>query len=310
MLTSASDRVSAIFRAEETHGRALRNGNDIIAKSEDVGWRSLYAATFREAPLNITEPAVGHPSLIYHVAAPTEVSRAIDGSRRERTLIVPGRICLTPGDAAASWEHAGNPEILQLYLRNSIYESTAEELFGGPAQLTPRFAVFDPLLEQLAIAVLTALKDGNAEDRLYIETIAQLIGAHLARAHSSRSRVRQPASTDGLTPVRIRRLLEYIDQHLGENLSLEAMAAEVSLSPIYLARAFRATVGEPPHQYVVRRRIDQARRLLTSTALSIAEIALIVGFSSQSHLSNQFRRLAGVSPAVYRKHHRHRTRPQ
>jgi AraC family transcriptional regulator len=115
----------------------------------------------------------------------------------------------------------------------------------------------DPLLEQLAIAVLTALKDGGAEDRLYIETIAQ------------------PAPTDGLTPARIRRLLDYIEQHLGEDLSLEAMAAEVSLSPIYLARAFRSTVGEPPHQYAVRRRVEHARRLLAGTALSQASLTFV-----------------------------------
>lgn len=295
-------QVRDVFRAGETHGRALRQGNHIIAKSEDAGWHSLYAATFREAPLQITEPAIGHPSLIYHIATPTEVSRAIEGDSREHAVIVPGRICLTPGDATASWQHLGNPEILQLYLRRSIYESTAEELFGSPARLTPRFAILDPLLEQLAIAVLTALKDGGVEDRLYIETIAQLIGVHLARAHSSHSRMRQSPPADGLTPPRIRRLLEYIEQHLGENLSLQAMAAEVNLSPLYLARAFRSTVGEPPHQYVIRRRIEQARWLLSSTTLPITEIALATGFSSQSHLSNQFRRLVGVSPAVYRKH--------
>jgi len=292
-----------VFRAEETHGRALRQSNEVIAESQRAGWHSLYAATFREAPLRATEPAIGHPSLIYHIAAPTEVSRAVDGESSERAVIGPGRICLTPGDASAYWQHSGNPEILQLYLRGSIYDATTEELFGSPARLTPRFAVVDPLLEQLAIAVLTALKDGGAEDRLYIETIAQLIGVHLARAHSSRSRARQPAPPDGLTPARIRRLLDYIEQHLGEDLSLEAMAAEVNLSPIYLARAFRSTVGEPPHQYVVRRRVEHARRLLAGTALSITEIALAVGFSSQSHLSNWFRRLVGVSPAVYRKHH-------
>lgn len=292
-----------VFRAEETHGRALRKDNQIIAASPRAGWRSLYAATFREAPLRTSEPAIGHPSLIYHIAAPTEVSRVIDGEAAERMVIGPGRLCLTPGDANCYWQHSGHPEILQFYLRRSIYEATTEEMFGAPARVTPRFAIVDPLLEQLAIAVLTALKDGGAEDRIYIETIAQLIGIHLARVHSSRSRARQPAPADGLTPARIRRLLDYIEQHLGEDLSLEAMAAEVNLSPIYLARAFRLHVGEPPHHYIVRRRVEHARRLLAGTALSISEIALAVGFSSQSHLSNWFRRLVGVSPALYRRQH-------
>ena len=293
-----------VFRVEETHGRVLRTGNEIISQSTDIGWRSLHAAKFREAPLSVCEPAIGHPSLIYHIARPTEVSRKLDGETTERTLIGPGRFCVTPGDASAQWHHSGNPEILQLYLRKSVYERAAEEMFGGSATLVPRFAIVDPLLEQLAMAVLDALRDGSTDDRLYVETIAQLIGVHLARAHSSRARApRNAEALDGLSRARVRRLLDYIEQHLGEDLSLEALAAEVSLSPLYLVRAFRTAVGQSPHQYVVTRRVEQARRLLTTTTLPIAEISLATGFSSQSHLTNWFRRLVGVSPAAYRKHH-------
>jgi AraC family transcriptional regulator len=293
-----------VFGVEETHGRVLRAGNEVLSHSTDVGWSSLYAAKFREAPLCVTEPAIGHPSLIYHLTRPTEVHRRLGGERAERALIGPGRFCLTPGDAIASWQHSGNPEILQLYLRRSVYERVAHEMFGGTATLTPRFAIVDPLLEQLAIAVLNALHDGSADDRLYIETIAQLIAAHLARAHSSRTHAapkREPL--DGLSRARVRRLLEYIEQHLGEDLSLEALASEVNLSPLYLARAFRTAVGQTPHQYVVARRIEHARRLLAGTTLPIAEISLASGFSSQSHLSHWFRRVVGVTPAAYRRHH-------
>jgi AraC family transcriptional regulator len=293
-----------VFGVEETHGRALRSGNEIICHSATVGWQSLYAATFREAPLAITEPAIGHPSLIYHLARTTEVSRRIDGERGERALIAPGRFCVTPGDATAYWQHSGNPEILQLYLRDAVYERAVTDMFGGAAAtLLPRFAVVDPLLEQLAIAVLNALRDGSVEDRLYVETIAQLIAVHLARVHSTQSRARREAPLERLSPVRIRRLLDYIEQNLGGDLSLEAMAAEVELSPLYLVRAFRSTVGKSPHQYVVGRRVEHARRLLAGTDLPIAEIALAAGFSSQSHLSNWFRRMVGVSPAQYRKGH-------
>ncbi len=295
----------SVFSVEETHGRAVRAGNRLIAHSPDAGWRSLYAATFREAPLDVHEEPIGHPSLIYHLAFPTEVSRALDGGREERTLIGPGRFCLTPGEAGARWRHTGNPEILQLYLRASVYRAAVEEMYGGDASaesLVPRFAIADPLLEQLALAIVAALRDGTTEDRLYVESIAQLIAVHLARSHSARARPRRPPPSDGLSQARIRRLLDYIEQHLGEDLTLEAMAAEVDLSPLYLSRAFRAAVGESPHRYVVGRRVERAKRLLADTELPIADIALAAGFSSQSHLSSWFRRLTGVSPAVYRRY--------
>jgi AraC family transcriptional regulator len=294
-----------VFTVDETHGRALRLGNELMGHSSDAGWRSLYAARFREAPLDVNEPPRMHPSLIYHLAGPTKVHRGLDGIRPESALIGPSRFCLTPGETSARWRHSGNPEILQLYVRHSVYRRAVEEMYGcegGAVTIVPRFAFTDPLLEQLAMAVVQALRDGSSEDRLYIETIAQLIAVHLARAHSSRSRPRAARPPDALSRRRIRTLLDYIEQHLGEDLTLEALAAEVDLSPLYLARSFRVAVGQSPHQYVVGRRVERAKQLLCETTTPIADVALVAGFSSQSHLSNWFRRAVGVSPAAFRRH--------
>src|SRR5437868_7925841 len=93
-----------IFTVQETHRRVLRPGNRVIAHSPDIGWRSLYAAILEEAPFHATETAIHHPSLIYHLTRPTEVSRKIAGSVIEKTLIGPRRICLTPGGAVAQWQ--------------------------------------------------------------------------------------------------------------------------------------------------------------------------------------------------------------
>jgi AraC family transcriptional regulator len=294
-----------IFTVKETHGRALRSGNRIIAHSQDVGWRSLHAAILEEGPFRATETAVGHPMLIYHLTRPTQVSRKIDGGPGNRQMIGPRRICLTPGDATTTWEHNGHPEILQVYLRGSIYQAAASEIYncdGSSAELVPRFAVLDPMLEQLAIAITAALRDGTAGDELYIDTLAQMMGVHLARSHSTQSRAVRTPPMQKMSGWRMRRVIDYIEEHLDGNLSLEAMAAEVEISPMYLARAFKAAVGQSPHRYVLGRRIDRAKELLRNTDIPVVDVALSVGFSSQSHLSHWFQRYVGVSPAVYRQH--------
>ena len=79
------------------------------------------------------------------------------------------------------------------------------------------------------------------------------------------------------------------------------MAQEIGISPLYLPRAFKAAIGQSPHQYVLARRIEHARGLLRDTDLPIVDVALSSGFSSQSHLSNWFVRMVGVSPAAYRR---------
>lgn len=295
---------NSVFTARETHGRVLRSGNRLIAHSQDAGWRSLHAAILEEAPFHAVERPIRHPSLIYHLSRPTQVTRKIEGAPRESALIGPRRICLTPGEASTHWQHAGHPEILQVYLRQSVYEGAVSEIYGcdtSGAELVPRFAVLDPLLEQLAIAISSALRDGNAQDGLYIDTIAQMMAVHLARTHSTRSRPARILPTMPLAGWKMRRVIEFIEDNLEGDLSLQSMAAEVDISPLYLARAFKSAVGQSPHQYVLARRIERAKELLRNTDLPVVDVALSSGFSSQSHLSHWFIRQVGVSPAVYRR---------
>ncbi|HEV3331523.1 MAG TPA: AraC family transcriptional regulator [Bryobacteraceae bacterium] len=297
-------REMPVFTVRETHGRVLRPGNRLLAHSPEAGWRSLYAAILEEAPFQATEAAIQHPSLIYHLTRPTEVTRKIEGASQETALIGPRRICVTPGTATTKWQHSGHPEILQVYLRQSIYEAAIGEMYGcdpARAEIVPRFAILDPLLEQLAIAITAALRDGTAEDGLYVDTLAQMMAVHLARRHSARSRSVLPAAAQQISGWRMRRLIEFIEAHLEGDLSLEAMAAEVKVSPLYLARAFKAAIGQSPHQYVLARRLERAKELLRGTDAPIVEVALSAGFSSQSHLSNWFVRQVGVSPALYRR---------
>jgi AraC family transcriptional regulator len=293
-----------IFTVRETHGRVVRPGNRVIAHSPEIGWRSLYGAIIQEAPFRATEPAIGNPSFIYHLTRPTEVTRQIEGTRAEKTVIGPRRITLTPGEAATSWQHSGNPEILQVYLRQSVYASAFAEMYACDplrAELLPRFAMQDPLLEQLAIVILRALRDGSSDNSLYIDTLAQMMAVHLAREHSTRSRPPADHKIPGVSGWRIRRLVDYIEDNLDSDLRLEAMADEVEISPLYLARAFKSAVGQSPHQYVLERRIEKAKGLLRDTEMPIVDVALATGFSSQSHLSNWFLRHVGVSPATFRR---------
>ena len=292
------------FSVAETHGRAMRPENELLAHSQDVGWRSLHAAIFKEAPLHVTEPALDHPFIIYHITHPTEVMRKIEGARRETGLLGPRNICVTPPGTATEWEHHGNPEILQVYLRRSLYEAAVGELYGcdaTAAEIVPRFGIVDPLLEQLSIALAEALRSGAVRDGLYIDTIAQMMAVHLARTHSVQSRPGALPSTPVVSHQRMRQLLEFIEANLDQPLTLDAMAAHVGISPLYLARAFKAAIGQSPHQYVLARRIERAKELLRNTEMPIIDVALSVGFSSQSHLSHWMIRQTGITPAVYRR---------
>jgi len=115
---------------------------------------------------------------------------------------------------------------------------------------------------------------------------------------------RRPAppasSVGGLTPRALQRVREYVEEHLAENIELETLANIARLSKWHFARAFKQSVGTPPHFYSIQRRLERAKELLAATDLSLAQIALKSGFNDQSHFSRRFRMFVGVTPRSFR----------
>ena len=105
----------------------------------------------------------------------------------------------------------------------------------------------------------------------------------------------------GLPPATLRRIRDYVDSHLDQNIELESLAATAELSLYHFARTFKQSEGATPHTFVLERRLARARELLTRTDLSLSKVAFAVGFADQSHFARRFRQMVGVSPGQFRK---------
>ena len=110
-----------------------------------------------------------------------------------------------------------------------------------------------------------------------------------------------PLSRGGLSPALTHRICKYIESHLAERISLDALASMAGLSTHHFARAFRQSLGAPPHGYLLQRRLEHVEQLLHETRLPLSEIALAAGFSDQSHLARHFRRSTGMPPSLARR---------
>ena len=108
-------------------------------------------------------------------------------------------------------------------------------------------------------------------------------------------------SRGGLPPALTHRICEYVGSHLDEKISLGRLASMAGLSTHHFARAFRESVGMPPHGYLLQRRLQHVEHMLRETQLPLSEIALAAGFSDQSHLARHFRRLTGMPPSLARR---------
>lgn len=106
---------------------------------------------------------------------------------------------------------------------------------------------------------------------------------------------------DGLPPFRLAKVKEYVEEHLNEDLTLSELAGIAGMSKYYFSRLFKQSEGIPPYEYVLERRVEVGKELLRDTDLSLVQIALKTGFSSQSHFGKIFRRQVGVTPAAYRE---------
>jgi transcriptional regulator GlxA family with amidase domain len=109
-----------------------------------------------------------------------------------------------------------------------------------------------------------------------------------------------PLARGGLPPRTLRLIREYIETNLEKDVCLDELAGLANLSKCHFARAFKQSAGLPPHAYLINRRVDRARELLSDMSLPLAEVALATGFSNQSHFTRRFREQMGMTPSSYR----------
>ena len=158
----------------------------------------------------------------------------------------------------------------------------------------------DPVIERIATLGRDELAREGAGGRLYVESLATALAIHLLRNYCAAFPHRE-RHKGGLPPAQLRRVVDYINAHLSDDLGLIELAAVTGLSPHHFGEAFKAATGTSPHRYVIERRVDRARELLRKREHSISEVAYDVGFSSQSHLTFNFRRLTGLTPGRFRR---------
>jgi AraC family transcriptional regulator len=290
------------FKVEETHGILWRPENRIYAKSDELGWSSLYASTQREKPYEAEYPAVQDHLIILHLDGPVGVRRRL-GRDEVRRVVAPGGMFVLPGGVDFGVRLENELDSLHVYLRKDLVEEVAEDLgVAGPdLTLVPRLGERDLLIERLALGVREALTDADAAAGIYVDYLSRALAARLLREHSNRTEHKAEPPKGGLTPAQIALVTDFMEAHLDQPLTLTELAGACGLSTTHFARRFKAALGAPPHQHLMQLRVERAKRLLSGTNLPIVEVALACGFAHQEHLTRVFRRLTGATPASFRR---------
>jgi AraC family transcriptional regulator len=294
----------ALGRDDATRPRDWNYPHRPRASSDGLGWKGFGAMRFHAVPSSeISHPAFIHHLLFLFLRPPETLDWHYEGVRRHSPPSA-GTISLLPAGTPAWVRWSGANDLLHVIVEPALLARVAREAFGlDPARVTvpPLDALELPHLRAVMQSVNSELMSGGLGGQLAGESLANLVAVHLLRHVLTPQRPRRRWQ-QRLPPAKLRAVIEYVEEHLDATPTLAQMAAVARLSPTYFASQFKQTVGLPPHQYLIERRVERAKRILrTERDVRLAEVALQAGFSDQSQLSHHFKRLVGLTPGEFRR---------
>lgn len=275
-----------------------------LLSSQTQGWDNILVEQFQSPP---GEARCEHSDqhAIYLSLAPRPVRLLqIQAGKTYSGLYGKGDLAITPAKTPffARWD--GDDHYLQIRIAARFIQTVASETLAlNPDQLEflPEFRTRDPHLESIGMMLLAELQQDHLGGRLYIESLANILAVHLLRQYAA-TKPRLTTYAGGLPERQLIQVLEYIHDHLDQDLKLADLAQLLSMSQFHFSHLFKQSVGTAPYQYLIQQRIERAKQLLKQTDAPITEIAFQCGFNSHSHLTKQFRQLTGMTPTVYRAH--------
>lgn len=174
----------------------------------------------------------------------------------------------------------------------------AERLATG----SPRFE--DPQLGAVVLALWTEHQSGNPKGALYSDSLCLGLAARVYRRFGGWPSVNRTEARDAqarLSATQMSRIEAYVREHLGGSIGLSDLAQQVGMGRFHFTRLFTLSTGKSPYQYVLHQRLERAYHLLFGTDMPIAQVALAVGFSSQSHFTDACKRVLGKTPGALRE---------
>jgi AraC family transcriptional regulator len=195
-------------------------------------------------------------------------------------------------------------QVVNFCVPQSAFDEITSEAGSAPiAELhcPMSFARVDAVLKNLAMALLPALAKPDQTNRLFTDLAARAVTAHLAKTYGA-IQLRPIYGRGGLAPWQERRAKEMLRANLSGDLDLPQLASACRLSAGHFSRAFKETVGCPPHQWLLHERVERAKQLILNTDEPLCQIALDTGFADQSHFTRVFSQRVQASPAAWRRY--------
>ncbi len=232
------------------------------------------------------------------------------GSRKDGKTVVEGlppssirdltqKLVFVPAGTAYSDQYTPRTNLSAVHFHFSP-DILALDSGSGTDPLSPRLFFEHASLWSSVMKLREMLDNPVFDDEPYFEALGTLLAREVVHVHSALPATPPPAR-GGLAPWQLRLVTAYIEDHLTEAIPLATLASLVRLSPYYFCRAFKQSLGVPPHRYHINRRIEHAKRMLLERKQSVTHIGLALGFGETSSFSAAFRKTTGTTPTAYQR---------
>jgi AraC family transcriptional regulator len=272
--------------------------SDAVMRRREIwgGMAAEFVQVTRHETMEFSFCAPCHLLVVYEQGERREGDTRVEGVPLSARRSLKGKLTFAPAghEYYERYEPCVLTRVVYFYIQPEMLPTPVERVHTDAA-LTPRLFFEDATLWDTALKLKRLL---GTDNRAYLDALSIVLAHELIRLNVGCQRIEAPAR-GGLASWQQRIVTSYIEEHLAEQISLATLAHLARLSPYYFCRAFKQSLGEPPHRYHNNRRIERAKALLANPAASVTEIALELGYSETSSFTAAFRRTTGTTPTAY-----------
>jgi AraC family transcriptional regulator len=287
-------------------GRRKYPRSKLLLSSSDRGWTTLSAELRAHSAGRIVSIEQQSVEIVIAMARTAGPVTRIGAGRQQETAADAGTVWLVPTGVGPEEIVLAEPmpQTLHLYLPIHQFDALADQ-YNLSKSLVRSVqyvgGINDALITQVGASVLHELSEQSATSRMVAEMGSLMLATRLIQSYVDRDLIdRITGSSSRPDQVRMRRVLDYIEDHIEDDVTINDLAQVAHLSEFHFARMFAAAMGMPPQRYVSRRRLDSAMKMIGAGKLPLSEIAFRSGFSSQASFTRAFRRATNMTPGAFR----------
>jgi AraC family transcriptional regulator len=280
---------------------------EVLADSASLQWSGLYVRRYRLPRVvdRFLVPATPEPLISCGLAGSAEFREREVGDMWVTRQIGRGDIFVTRSKTPYEVRHSSpvgqELEIIQVHVAVDQWLASLEAVYPGKVDDVEVIDFFgrDEALAHLCFACAEMLSQRTPGMSKRVTDLTQLIASFLVEKYTDAA-TEKPDFRGGLPIRQLRKVTDYVSEHLAEEISVDTLAELVELSPFHFSRVFKQATGMSPLQFATRERVTLAQQLIRETSRSLIEIGLEVGYTSPSHFAKVFRRVTGVAPNDFR----------